>query len=346
MKRCFFQIVLWISYITGLFRLFAFLNRHNIVILAYHGVTNNRKNDGIKNAQGNHIYIKKFERQIKYLSKKYNFIPLEALIESIKKQAKLPAYSAVITMDDGYKNNYTNAFPIFKKYNVPAAIFLTTNLIGTNNLLWRDKIEYAIDNTSIEEFVSDINEKRYNYNLKGQKNKSATEKHLRNLIKTLTEEEKSKVIKQIIKALGVDADDVNNVDEDYKLLNWDEVKQMQKAGIRFGSHTENHIILTRVSKNKANEEVIKSKEKIQRKLGENIEFFSYPNGTKDDFNAEIKQMLKDLNFSCAVSLIYGMNDLNTDLYELKRIGVNNNNTFVNFLANLSGFTLFWMRFKQ
>ncbi|MBU3958968.1 MAG: polysaccharide deacetylase family protein, partial [Candidatus Omnitrophica bacterium] len=43
---------------------------------------------------------------------------------------RIPPKSVAITFDDGYKNNYTYAFPILKKYNLPAMIFIITNEVG------------------------------------------------------------------------------------------------------------------------------------------------------------------------------------------------------------------------
>lgn len=87
----------------------------------YHSVSNNPEFFTVKPAD--------FEWQIKYLyENKYNVIALSQLVEK-----KIPKNSIVITFDDGYEDNFTFAYPILKKYNFPATIFLTTGRIGDKN---------------------------------------------------------------------------------------------------------------------------------------------------------------------------------------------------------------------
>ena len=72
-----------------------------------------------------------FEQQIEYLSKNnYNFIDFEDI-----KNRKIPSKPILLTFDDGYKDVYDNAYPILKKYNVKATIFLISKTIGTPDYL-------------------------------------------------------------------------------------------------------------------------------------------------------------------------------------------------------------------
>lgn len=74
---------------------------------------------------------KYFAEQMEFLYKSgYKVIPLENLVECIRKKKDLPEKSIVITFDDGHKDNYTNAFPVLKKFDFPATIFVITDFIG------------------------------------------------------------------------------------------------------------------------------------------------------------------------------------------------------------------------
>jgi peptidoglycan/xylan/chitin deacetylase (PgdA/CDA1 family) len=72
-----------------------------------------------------------FIRQMAYIKNKdYEVISLDELVKGIKDKKKFKHKTIVITIDDGYKDNFTYAYPILKKYDFPATIFIITNFIG------------------------------------------------------------------------------------------------------------------------------------------------------------------------------------------------------------------------
>lgn len=70
-----------------------------------------------------------FEKQIAHIAKNYRPILLSELIHRLKDNKDI-SKCVCVTFDDGYEDNYLNAFPVLKKYNVPATIFSITNCIG------------------------------------------------------------------------------------------------------------------------------------------------------------------------------------------------------------------------
>jgi len=92
-----------------------------------------------------------FEKQMKFLhDKNYKVIPLELFVKKIKNNEKIPRKTLAITFDDGLKNNFTNAYPVLKKYNFPATIFVATDFVGRKKFLsWQDIRIMQEDNISI-----------------------------------------------------------------------------------------------------------------------------------------------------------------------------------------------------
>ncbi len=81
--------------------------------------------------RGAFTYPRKFERQISYLKKKgFNFHTAGELIKFYLINGEFPKKSVVVTFDDGWKDNYTNALPILKKYGAKATIFLVPSCVG------------------------------------------------------------------------------------------------------------------------------------------------------------------------------------------------------------------------
>jgi peptidoglycan/xylan/chitin deacetylase (PgdA/CDA1 family) len=102
------------------------------------------------------------------------------------------------------------------------------------------------------------------------------------------------------------------------MLTWDEVKVMHQRGVSFGSHTVTHPILSKISADEAKKEIDESKRIIEEKLRIPIRSFAYPNGRKEDFSEATKILLREAGYSCALTTIFGANESDQDLLELRR----------------------------
>lgn len=87
-----------------------------------------------------------FEKQMRFLKEwHYNVLPLESVAELIRNKKKIPARTVAVTFDDGYRDNYTYAFPILKKYNLPATIFIIVNEVDLPDRLTWEEIKVMRD---------------------------------------------------------------------------------------------------------------------------------------------------------------------------------------------------------
>jgi peptidoglycan/xylan/chitin deacetylase (PgdA/CDA1 family) len=81
-----------------------------------------------------------FSAHMRFLSdNEYSVVDLRDLNQCFETRNKLTKKMVVITFDDGYRDFYTNAFPILKEYHFPATVFLPTDFIGSENNRLRDK---------------------------------------------------------------------------------------------------------------------------------------------------------------------------------------------------------------
>ncbi len=103
-------------------------------------------------------------------------------------------------------------------------------------------------------------------------------------------------------------------------LTWDQIKEMEKYNFLAGAHTRHHVYLPRLSLAQAQDEIAGSKKMIEDHLGHSIDYFAYPSG---GFTEEIKRLVKEAGYKAAVTTNRGKDRFNMDLYELKRIHMNN-----------------------
>jgi peptidoglycan/xylan/chitin deacetylase (PgdA/CDA1 family) len=102
------------------------LKYFGIPVLNYH-IISNREINPIA------ITPKEFDEQMAYLhNNDYTTISPDDLLDYIQYNAQLPEKPILITFDDGYRDTYTEAYPILKKYNFTATIFLITDYVGNN----------------------------------------------------------------------------------------------------------------------------------------------------------------------------------------------------------------------
>lgn len=104
-------------------------NENNLINLTDVPILNYHKVDILNHSLS--VSSQEFEEQMEYLAKNnYTTITPDQLMAYLKHGKELPDKPIMITFDDGYLDNYTNAYPIMKKYGFTATIFLVTNLVG------------------------------------------------------------------------------------------------------------------------------------------------------------------------------------------------------------------------
>lgn len=100
-----------------------------------------------------------------------------------------------------------------------------------------------------------------------------------------------------------------------KLLSWNEIKELHKYDIEFGTHSLTHPDFTKIPLEQVRRELSESKSVIEDKLGSAVETFAYPYGK---FNNAVKQLTAQ-NYAAACSTNLGKVKENSDFYSLKRV---------------------------
>jgi peptidoglycan/xylan/chitin deacetylase (PgdA/CDA1 family) len=271
------------------------------------------------------VMVSDFENQLKYLVRHYTVISLEELVNSIYENKPFPSNAAVITFDDGYKDNYRYAFPIIKKYGVPASIFLTTGPMESGELLWWDKIIYVLQRTARKALEID-SIGAYPVG-SGTERLRATSRLTKRLFR-FSEPERNALLERIVALCDVKIPTGLGKETN---LTWDEVREMNRNGITFGAHSVTHPLFSKLSPEEARREIVQSKKDIEENIDESVTAFSYPGGR---FSDETTRVLKENGFRCALTSVPGMITSGANPYELSRIL--GGWTYAVFKAMLSG----------
>jgi peptidoglycan/xylan/chitin deacetylase (PgdA/CDA1 family) len=276
-------------------------------ILMYHRVSP----DGI-NCLTSSISPDLFEKQIEYLLENFQVISLDNLADLVANR-KLWKKMVVITFDDGYKDNFKFAYPILKKYKIPATFFVTTGYINNNKLFWWDIATYFVMNMLNKRSET----QNYGKSLSSSKvNLAKKTSEILISLKKMPDQERLAVISKMSKSIGEDK--IEELGKEM-VLTWKEIKEMASKGIQFGAHTVNHPILTNVSPEVCRKEIDQSKKDIEDVLCSPVSSFSYPAGF---YNHDIVKIVKQAGFKCATSSNpYGLIGQNANLFTLRRIGV-------------------------
>lgn len=222
-------------------------------ILMYHMINTHLDNQKKRNKW--RVLLEDFEKQMQWFyQNNWTSYTMTELIQA----KKLPEKSFCITFDDGFEDNYHNAFPVLQKYNFKATIYLVPN--HTHNT-W-------------EKFEN----------------------------------------KQF------DA-----------LLKQEQILEMQTSGlVEFGSHTLTHTNLSSISLKNAQEEIISSKQEVEKITHIPCHAFAYPYGK---YNTILSDFVKSCGYSSSTIVKRGVYENNA--FDIKRIGILGTESFFDFYLKIT-----------
>ncbi|RME24624.1 MAG: hypothetical protein D6800_08505 [Candidatus Zixiibacteriota bacterium] len=255
-----------------------------------------------------------------YLQKKqYTVLSLSDFVDALRDHESL--YKTVVfTVDDGFRDFYVHAFPVFKQYGYGATVFLTSDFIEGKLFFWWNQIEYAFMTTSHREITVDAAEIGH-VSWRNEDDRRRVISLVTERFKRIPNERKLAAIEQLVRRLEVDiSEQPTGV---YAPLSWDEIKEMQAGGIDFHPHTKTHPILTQIHTEQKRLEAAESKRVLEERLGGCRDIFCYPNGGAEDFDDEMIRILKETGYRAAVTGLPGFDSTRgmTDLFRLRRFAI-------------------------
>lgn len=106
-----------------------------------------------------------------------------------------------------------------------------------------------------------------------------------------------------------------------------------KHYVNFQSHTMYHPILPKCNEREAQKEIFGSKEILENTYGLKINAISYPNG---DYSERDILLSKEAGYKCGITVDFGYNTIETDIFKLKRLSVNDTDDINELIVRASG----------
>ena len=240
------------------------------------------------------VSAKKFRDQLIFLKKNYNLVSLDNIL-NFEQNTKT---NISITFDDGYRDNLTYALPILNELKVPDTIYVITKFLENDfSIWWCELQDYIWKNSENIKFT--YNEKKYDFSIKNNVEKTKCFEKLKQKIKKLGKIEQEKLLSSITKtSIRKQFKNEFLTREDLKLLSSNPL-------ITIGAHTHNHLSLKNINGEECVYEIKTSKKILENLTSLEINHFSYPYGTKNDVGEREYKIVKKLGFKSAVTTSVG-----------------------------------------
>ena len=311
-------------------RIRALAARHQALILTYHSIVP----EPLPFPVSQHLSAAVFEKQMALLAARFHCVSLSTLIGQIE-QGRIKPYTVALTFDDGFYNNFSVAYPVLRRYRLPATFFLTAGYVGTDKLLWPETIACALATTETRELLIDGRR----LSLITAAEKATAYQTLTRGFKGCAPHEAAERVAQILRLTHLTPNDLQTslLHKQFRMLGWDEVKQMAESNlVEIGSHTLLHPRLSRVSHDDARAEIVNSKQLLKQHVGP-VHYFAYPYGGRPgDFDEQHRTIAIDTGYKAILTAMHGTVTIASDKYGLPRVSVSANTTYEEFDYLLHG----------
>jgi peptidoglycan/xylan/chitin deacetylase (PgdA/CDA1 family) len=252
-----------------------------------------------------------FSAQMEFLVSNYHVLSLTDLLARMKEN-QVTGNEVVVTFDDGYLDNFINAKPVLEQLNIPATIYMTTGNQGKP--YWWDQLAAIV-------FTGQIESSEISVHIDGldrKQLKTANKQMLFNALYRILKPLPAAHRETVLDTIAVQFSDVK-INEQQRPVTNDELLKYSSPLIEIGAHTVHHPQLKLLSKDRQLDEIMASKVELEHMISRPVSHFSYPFGTRQDFDRITRRLVMENGFESAVTAAVGGVFNGTDVYTIPRI---------------------------
>ena len=276
-----------------------------------------------------------FDQQVRLLASGFDVIGLSDLRSALDDlrtgtgRAWQTRRFAMITFDDGYLDNFEQAFPVLESHNVPGVFFITSGFPDAGRLAWWDEIAWMVRTSTRSQLELSQRWLAAPLSLAADNHEAVIQRLLRRYYR-IKGHETAAFLDELAEATGAGRAPSGTADGLW--MNWDMVRSMHASGMSIGTHTVTHPILSRLSADEQDLEICESRLRIEHELSDTVSALSYPVGSRDSFNDATRAALSRNGFDWAFSYYGGHLRAGTDLdrFDIPRGAIESDITLEDF----------------
>ena len=286
------------------------------IILMYHRVAN-LQSDPLSLA----VSIDHFAQQLDYLARTCQPVRLSELVAALQ-QGTLPRRTVAVTFDDGYYDNYQDAYPLLASARIPATIFVSSDMVDSRQEFWWDDLERILLSSARRPtcLQLSIRARDFEWQMNSAEDRHRAYGALYPVLKSLALDERQLVLQQL--TCWADISPAGRAD--YRAMTRTELAELSSSGlIEIGGHTRNHPQLSTLSADAQQAEIVGGKQRLEDLTGSAIDTFAYPYGQATDFENETLETVRAAGYRAALTTIHGYVEPGDDAFRLRRCAVFN-----------------------
>jgi len=248
----------------------------------------------------------------------FDIVPIATVPDRLRSNRRSRPF-AVLTFDDGYRDNVEYAWPIFRQCRIPWTIFVTTEFADGRGHLWWLELEQAI--ARLDRVVISHSGEELSLPSRTLGEKQAAFHAVYRQLRTGTMER----LRTVTADLASQAGFISNRLAAEFCLSWDELRDLARdPDVTIGAHTLSHPVLAKLDTTAAVREIAESKALLERRLGRSVRHFAYPFGDRISAGRREFRLVRDLGFATAVTSRPGhlFSDHADYLNALPRVSIN------------------------
>lgn len=297
---------------------------NSILNIMYHGVVEKDTNF----FSPRNLHHEQFEQQLIYLKKNFNIVRLKDAFEMIEHKSRPKRKTITISFDDGLVNNLHMALPLLEKHEIPATFFISSVCVENMDLrcLWAEKI------AALKYFYPHETIKVGNYTFNNYM-EIHQQKGIETIIKNCHHDERDALLEELVEKYDL-INKMNEIPEEaWRLMNKEQLIQFASSKyVDIGSHGHLHYNLGIIDKNKAIEDLKKSKTLLEQTIGKEVDMIAYPDGS---YNQSIKDAAEKYGFKYQLAVNYLLDNDKNDRRILNRHGISSRTTFASNMIFLN-----------